>query len=84
MPLVKTNESEETQMTLYELVNDTTVQGNIRISTWNGDEEEVLLSVSNEDDLCTGDLDEAWEDREVKYIFYPGDGFLHIEVESTD
>ena len=71
-------------MTLYDLVNDVTLQGNIRISSWNGDEEEVLLEVENHDDLFTGDLDESYEDREVTYMFCPGDGYLHIEIESED
>lgn len=70
-------------MTLYELVNDVTLQGNIRISSWDKDGEETIhLIVENHDDLFTGDLDESYEDREVTYMFCPGDGYLHIEVES--
>ena len=71
-------------MTLYELVNDVTLQGNIRISTWEGDDEKVLLTVENHDDLFVGDLEEAYEDREVTYMFCPGDGFLHIEIAADD
>lgn len=69
-------------MTLYELVNDITVQGAIRVSSWNEhDEEDVLFQTDGTDDFGCGDLEDEWEDREVKYIFCPGDGFLHIEIE---
>ena len=71
-------------MTIYELVNDSTIQGNVRISTWKEDEEEVLLEIRNTDDLFTSDLEEEWEDAEVDYIFCGRDGYLHIEVKSAD
>lgn len=71
-------------MTLYELVNDVTVQGAIRVSAWNYDEETILFQTDSTDDFNTGNLDEEWEDREVLYMFCPGDGFLHIEVSADD
>ena len=66
-------------MTLYELVNDIEVQGAVRISTWENDEERILMETERTDDLGPGDLDEAWEDMEVSYIFCV-DNVLHIEV----
>lgn len=66
-------------MTLYELVNDIEVQGAVRISTWENDEERILLETDFTDDLGPGDLDEAWEDMDVGYIFCV-DNVLHIEV----
>ena len=71
-------------MTLFELVNDVTIQGDVRISTWKGDEEKILLEIDSTDDLTTAELDEAWEDAEVTYLFSPGDGYLHIEVSGVD
>lgn len=66
-------------MTLYELVNDITVQGAVRVSMWNDDTETVLFETEQTDDFGTGDLEEEWEDLEVGYIFCV-DNVLHIEV----
>lgn len=65
-------------MTLYDLANETTVQGNIRISQWKDDEEKILLVKKDVEDFhCPLKL----EGKRVLYIFCPGDGYLHIEVE---
>ena len=65
-------------MTLYDLANSTTVQGDIRVSKWIGDEEKVLLLKKRVEDFhCPLKL----ESKRVLYIFCPGDGYLHIEVE---
>lgn len=68
-------------MTLYELVNDVEVQGAVRVSEWDGDEETILFETDCTDDFGPGDLDEAWEDREVGYLFCI-DNVLHIELNS--
>ena len=67
-------------MTLYELVASVNIQGNIRISMWVGDEEKIIATWENCDQLFTGEIEEEWEDLVVDYIFCPGDGWLHIEV----
>lgn len=71
-------------MTLYELANDVTIQGNVRVSTWEGNEEKVISTTENTDDFNIYDLDDKWEDAEVLYIFCPGDGYLHIEIENVE
>ena len=71
-------------MTLYELVNDVEVQGAIRLSTWKDDTEHILFQTDNTDDFSYGCFDEEYEDCKVKYIFCPGDGYLHIEIETEE
>lgn len=71
-------------MTLYELANDVTIQGAVRLSAWYGDDEKVLSETPATDDFNIYDLDEKWEDAEVLYMFCSGDGFLHIEVEAVE
>lgn len=68
-------------MTLYELVYNVTLQGNIRISMWVDDTEKVIATWENCQELFSGDIEDEWMDYAVKYIFCPGDGYLHIEVE---
>lgn len=68
-------------MTLYELVYNVTLQGNIRISMWVDDTEKVIATWENCQELFSGDIEDEWMDYVVKYIFCPGDGYLHIEVE---
>ena len=70
-------------MTIYELVNDTTVQGAIRVSVFDDDEELILWKTDGTDDFSTGDADEWWEDLNVNYLFCDGSGVLHIEVEPS-
>jgi hypothetical protein len=72
------------KMTLWELVASTKLQGNIRVSMWQDDEEKIIGTWENCGQLFTGDIEEEWEDFEVDYIFCPGDGFLHIEVKEDD
>ena len=67
-------------MTLYELVSSAKIQGDIRVSMWCGDDEKVISTWNNCDQLFTGEIEEEWQDLEVDYIFCPGDGVLHIEV----
>ena len=70
-------------MTIYEMTNTTTVQGNIRISAWVKDEEVIILSKENVDDLQALTLS-CYEDCEVTYMFCSNDGFLHIEIEAPE
>ena len=67
-------------MTLYELATNVTVQGNIRISTFNenGEDEKILYEKKFVEELSV-----PWElaERVITYIFYGSDDFLHIEVE---
>jgi hypothetical protein len=66
-------------MTLYELVNDTEVQGAVRVSMWEGETETVLIETERTDDFGPGDLKDEWEDLNVGYLFCV-DNVLHIEV----
>lgn len=66
-------------MTLYELVNDTEVQGAVRVSMWDGERENVLFETERTYSFGPGDLKDEWEDLNVEYLFCAGD-VLHIEV----
>lgn len=65
-------------MTLYELANQTTIQGDIRVSAFYDDGEHVLISAKGVDDLAY-EIPEAYEDMTVRFIFGGEDG-IHIEV----
>ena len=75
-------------MTLAELTHETTIQGDIRLSVWKDGEETKVRELKCVDDLSNP----LWYDRklfgmkdlEVNYIFCPGDGYLHIELEGGD
>ena len=71
-------------MTLYELVYNVKLQGNIRVSMWVNDEEKIIATWENCTELFSGDIEDEWMDFIVDYIFCPGDGFLHIEVKEDD
>ena len=68
-------------MTLYQLIENTTLQGNIRISMWKGDTEVVLATWMYCDGLYSTDIEEELENLVISYIYASSDGFLHIEVE---
>ena len=72
-------------MTLIDLTHEITVQGDIRLSVWKDGEEAKVVELKAVEDLtsplfynpkCLGMLD-----MEVNYIFCPGDGYLHIELD---
>ena len=64
------------------LIKNAVLQGDIRISVWHDDEETQVEYFRNVEDLKTEPCRLfAW--HRVKYIFAPGDGFLHIELEPT-
>lgn len=71
-------------MTLYELVYNVKLQGNIRVSMWVGDEEKIIATWENCAELFSGDIEDEWMDFIVDYIFCPGDGWLHIEVREEE
>ena len=71
-------------MTLYELVYNVKLQGNIRISMWVGDEEKIIATWENCEELFSGDIEDEWAELIVDYIFCPGDGWLHIEVKEGE
>lgn len=71
-------------MKLYELVYQVVLQGNIRISMWVDDEEKILGTWEDCQQLFSGDIEDEWMDYEVSYIFCPGDGWLHIEVKEAN
>ena len=69
-------------MTLYDLVNDVCLQGDIRISAWDesGEEETVIRTFDGTEYVLTHQIPKKWENAEVTYMFCASDGFLHIEV----
>lgn len=74
-------------LTLEELEYTVTVQGNVRISFWSGDEEVVLGTTDGVTDLdeCVRENDlEAYEGCGIEYIFSAPDGYLHIELDPED
>ena len=70
-------------MTLYDLANQITMQGDIRVSKFDEDANEIILmNVENTDDL-SNEIPEEYEDLTVKYI-YEGEDGVHIEVSDED
>lgn len=67
-------------MNLYELVYTVILQGNIRISMWNGDDETILFQEEDVDYFRSSQVKDEWMDYRVTYMFCPGDGYMHIEV----
>ena len=69
-------------MTLYELVNSITIQGNVRLSIFE-DDSEKSTDYKGTYDLSDEDIEE-FEDMMVTYMFYGDDGFMHIELEKSE
>lgn len=70
-------------MLLGNLIRNTTVQGNVRLSVWKGNEETAVEYFHNVDDLANEPCRlMAW--LPIKYIFCPGDGYLHIELDGDE
>lgn len=69
-------------ITLYDLMYNTTVQGDVRIRVYKDDSyDEIAMKLfRNVDDLSGEDIPSEWEDLEVRYIFVGGDGILNIEL----
>ena len=72
-------------MTLYDLLHGhgVTIQGNVRLSVWEKDEETMVKEIRLTDDLEFEELDE-YENREILFMFAVYDGFLHIELSSYE
>lgn len=70
-------------MTLYDLANQITIQGDVRVSKFDEEANEIiLLNAQGTDDLAS-ELPEEYEELTVKYIFNGEDG-THIEVSDED
>ena len=72
-------------MKLYELMNNTIIEGNVRLSVWKDDEEAKVKYFEDVSDLGLNKWVHEFEDLEIHYIFAsPVDGFLHIELYSDE
>ena len=69
-------------MTLYDLVSQVTLQGDIRISVW-ADEEEDVIEFENCEYLSCHAV-KRYENLEILYILSATDNKLHIELEAED
>ena len=67
-------------MTVEELANQITLQGDIRISLWEDGEETRVKTYTMVDNLSYMRIPTWVEDKEVNFIFCGGDGYLHIEL----
>ena len=72
--------------TLYDLVNSTTVQGDIRLSIWKNYAEEIeTVEILNVDDLAREvEMIDRFVNMEIMYIFCTRDGFLQIELNKSE
>lgn len=68
-------------MSLYELMNNTTIQGHVRIVVFDHDgsriEDEKYMRYV--DDLAYEELPEGWEDMTVEFLYWDSD-YLTIEI----
>ena len=72
-------------MTLYDLVNSMTIQGNIELAVFDSEgAEKERHFIRNTDDLCYDDISD-YEDLKVTFMFpnkgYDGSVWLNIEVQ---
>lgn len=68
-------------MKLATLMKSNTIQGDIRLSVWNEYGEEIEVKYLNcVDNLACEPSAKNWKNKNVSFIFAPGDGFLHIEL----
>ena len=76
---------ENNMITISDLLDNITVQGDVRVSAWTRDEDEkVILLTECDGGLSASRLPKRWRNAEVLYMFCPGDGILHIEVSADD
>ena len=69
-------------MTLFELMDNAIIQGDVRVSVWKGDDEVKVIEVKATDDLTLEKKVRKVEDLDIRYMFAsPVDGMLHIELE---
>lgn len=73
-------------ITLYDLMNNITIQGDVRIRVYKDDSyDEIAMKLfRNVDGLNGEDIPTEWEDLEVRYIFVGGDSILNIELYMED
>jgi hypothetical protein len=71
-------------ITISDLLDNITVQGDIRVSSWTREGEKVIVLSECDGGLSASKLPKRWRNAEVLYMFCPGDGFLHIEVSADD
>ena len=72
-------------MTLYELVNNATIQGNVTIIPTDKDGKELgHFHVNSTDDLAYAGWDDEWEDWGVGYIFVDQYHNLVIEIREQE
>lgn len=62
------------------LIKKTTVQGDVRLSVWKDGEEKFVEYFRNVQDMKNEPC-RLYDYFDVNYIFCPGDGYLHIELE---
>lgn len=73
-------------MTLRTLTKEVEIQGNVRLSIWDDQGEEVEVHEFQYVDNLAIDINnlsngKQLNRRKVHFVFAPGDGFLHIELE---
>ena len=68
-------------VTLYDLMHNTTVQGDVKIRLFRESdyEELAMLKLESVDVLIGEDIPTEWEDLEIRYI-YIADNCLNIEI----
>lgn len=71
-------------MTLVELANEITLQGDIRISLWEDGEETKVKTYTMTDDLSYMNIPKWAKEKEVNFLFCGGDGYLHVELKGGE
>lgn len=69
-----------TTMTLEDLIQNVTVQGNVRLSVWKDDDELSVVYIQETGGLSNQKIIQPKLDYEVLYMFASTDGYLHIEL----
>ncbi len=70
-------------MTLRYLINNICIQGDVRISVWEGEEEKLIKEFYGVSDLKSLNLS-GFKNMYVTYMFVGGDNMLHIELQSRE
>lgn len=71
-------------MTLEELTQNITIQGDIRLSVWKDSEEVLVVCVGGTECLANQKDIRKMLGYEVLYIFAAPDGYLHIELAAPE
>ena len=69
-----------TAMTLKDLIQNVTVQGNVRLSVWKDDDELSVVYIQETGGLSNQKIIQPKLDYEVLYMFASTDGYLLIEL----